>query len=227
MKPLSLLMALLWSFNLMAQQKDYGEYVAPQPGVTYKVGLTGGVNAAQLRQVMPQLQQIVRSHLLWQYNAGLALEQRFSPHIALSYQLLYSKQGSSTPLTGSLGNDRVVNQFDYISLPIMLRLNRGASKFFLEVGGQGSYLVEGKGYFASSKNQASTFHHVHRLDFGLTGGVGYRLSNHFVMDARYYHGLNPILADYTAPAPQTGIPTAYQVVKWYNRVYSMNLSYYF
>lgn len=211
----------------MAQQKNYNDYVAAQPGVTYKVSLTGGVNAAQLRQELPPLLKTVNSHLLWQYNAGIALEQRFSPHIALSYQLLYSKQGSSTPVSGSGGNDKVINQFDYISLPVMLRLNRGASKFFLEVGGQGGYLLEGKGYFGSSKNQASTYHYVHRLDFGLTGGVGYKLSNHFVVDARYYYGLNPILADHTEPNPQTGIPTFYRVVKWYNRVSSLNLSYYF
>lgn len=186
----------------------------------YKIGLTGGVNAAQL-------QQITSSHLSWQYNAGVALEQRFSTSIALSYQLLYSKQGSSTPLTGSLGNDRLINQFDYISLPMMLRLNRGAKNFFIEAGGQGGYLLEGKGYFASAKNQASTFKHVHKFDFGLTGGIGCRLGRHLIADARYYYGLNPILADYTAPAPQTGTPTFYRVAKWYNRVWSLNLSYYF
>jgi hypothetical protein len=186
----------------------------------YKFGLTGGVNAAQLEQV-------VRSHLLWRYNAGVALEQSLSPGISVAYQFIYSQQGSSTPLGGSSGSDKIVNTFNYISLPAMLRFSRRTNKLFFEIGGQGGYLLNGRGYFNSSKNQTTVFQHTHKFDIGLTGGIGYRLGAHWVADARYYHGLEPILSDFTAPNPQTGIPTFYRVVKWYNRVWSLNMSYYF
>jgi hypothetical protein len=219
MKLLLLVTGWLYSFNLAAQPKNDDQDLALQPGISYKGGLTGGLNAAQL-------QQVVRSGLLWQYNLGVILEQRFSRSVALAYQLLYSKQGSSTPVTGLGGEDNLINQFDYLSLPILLRLNREAKSVFLEVGGQAGYLVAGKGYFASAKSQVSTFQHIHKFDYGLTAGIGCRLGGHLVIDARYNHGLHPILADYTVPDPQMGRPTFYRVVKWYNRVWSLNLSYY-
>lgn len=191
-----------------------------QSKISYKFGLTGGVNAAQL-------QQTALSHLLWRYNAGATLEQSLSPGIRIAYQLTYSQQGSSTPLTGLLGDDKLVNTFDYLSLPVLLRLSPRTNNLFLEVGGQAGYLLAGKGYFNSAKNQATPFKYTRKFDVGLTGGIGYRLGMHWVVDARYYYGLQPILADHTEPDPQTGIPTFYRVVKWYNRVWSLNMSYYF
>ncbi|RYE12479.1 MAG: PorT family protein [Sphingobacteriaceae bacterium] len=191
-----------------------------QSKINYKFGLTSGVNAAQIKAS-------TLSNLFWQYNAGVVLEQRFSPAIAVAYQLSYAKQGSSSLVTGLGGDDKIINELTYINLPVMLRFSRESKNFFLEAGGQVGYLLDGKGYFASSKNQATPFHHTHKIDAGLTGGIGYRLGNHLTIDARYYYGLNPILADYTAPDPATGILTFYRVSKWYNRVYSLNMSYYF
>lgn len=195
-------------------------FLFAQSSIEYKFGVTSGLNASQIKA-------FDRSDLLWQYNAGLTLEQKISPGISLSYQLLYTKQGSSNSVTGLSGSDKIINELNYLNVPIMLRLNRGSKRFFLEVGGQVGYLLDGKGYFKSSKDQFSPFHHTHKVDFGLTGGIGYRMGNHFVIDSRYYHGLNTILSDYTAPDPATGTPTFYRVSRWYNRTYSLNLSYYF
>lgn len=186
---------------------------------SFRLGLTGGLNAAQL-------QQTNRSRILWRYNAGVTVEQRLSSVFAVAAHVLYSRQGSSTPVTGLGGKDKLINAFDYVSLPIMVRYSPKTERAFFEVGGQGGYLFSAEGYFGSSKNQPTTFRYVHNLDVGVTGGVGYRLSNRIVVDARYYHGIRPILANYTAPDPQTGSPTYYRVVKWYNRVWSLNLSYY-
>lgn len=187
----------------------------------FHLGLTAGINAAQLQQASN------RSHLLWRYNVGVAAEQRFSQVWAIASSLGYARQGSSTPVTGSAGNDKLINAFDYISLPVLIRYNPKARRSFLEAGGQVGYLLSAKGYFGSSKNQPTTFRYVNNLDVGLTGGVGYRLGDHLVVDARYYHGTQPILANHSAPDPQTGISTYYQVVKWYNRVWSINLTHYF
>lgn len=195
-------------------------YSTAQSSVKCKFGLTGGVNAAQL-------QQIVRSHILWRYNTGVTVEQNISPGISVAYQLLYSQQGSSTPTSGIQGNDRIINTFNYISLPVTVRVSPKTNSLFFAVGVQGGYLLDGKGYFSSSINQATVFRNTHKIDAGPTGGIGYRLSNHWVMETRYYHGLRPILSDFTAADPQTGISTLYRSPKWYNRVWSLNLSYYF
>ncbi|GAB4027431.1 porin family protein [Spirosoma koreense] len=195
-------------------------YTMAQSSVTYRLGVTAGVNAAQIKQAE-------LSDLFWRYNAGLTLEQRFSSALTMAYQVLYAKQGSSNPVMGLGGNDKIINELNYLTLPIMMRFTRESKNFFLQAGVQGGYLLNGKGYFASAKNQSTSFRHTHKFDLGLLGGVGYRLGNYVVVDGRYYYGLHPILADYTAPDPLTGVPTVYRATKWYNRVWSLNLNYYF
>jgi hypothetical protein len=98
-----------------------------QSKTDYKFGLTSGVNAAQIKASS-------LSNLFWQYNGGIVLEQRFSPLIAVAYQLLYAKQGSSSPVTGLGGDDKIINELTYINLPIMLRFSRGSKNFFLKPG---------------------------------------------------------------------------------------------
>jgi hypothetical protein len=192
-----------------------------QTKVSYRLGVTAGVNAAQLQQ------SSVRSHLLWRYNAGVALTQQISPRFGIAYELHYSRQGSSTPVTGTGGDDKVITAFDYVNLPVLFRYQPRSERGFIEVGGQGGYLLSGKGYFNSTPNQASRFSHTNKVDGGLIVGVGTRLGTHLVVDARYYHGLNQILTNYSAPDPITGVSTYYQVVKWYNRVWSLNLACFF
>ncbi|GAB3223718.1 hypothetical protein GCM10027423_59040 [Spirosoma arcticum] len=116
---------------------------------------------------------------------------------------------------------------DYLALPIMLRIRPKGERVFLEVGGQLGYLLDDKFYFKSTPNQVVPIQHTQPVDAGLTGGVGYRLGKHFVVDARYYYGMKPILTDFAVVNPQTGGSTLYVIENWYNRVYLLNLSYYF
>lgn len=185
-----------------------------------RFGLTGGLNASQIQQ------STTPSHLLWRYNAGVTFERSFSSDLGLSYGLIYSRQGNTNKVTGSVGDDKIITSVDYLNLPIMLRVRPKTERVFIEIGGQIGYLLSGDSYFASSKNQSSDLRHTHHFDVGPTGGVGYRLGTHFVVDLRYYYGTQPILANYTASDPLTGVSTYYNVVKWYNRVYFLNLSYY-
>ncbi|GAB3223724.1 hypothetical protein GCM10027423_59050 [Spirosoma arcticum] len=59
-----------------------------QHRIDYRLGITGGPNANQIKKEQGGLNGI-----RWRYNAGITLEQRFSPTIALVYELIYSRQG--------------------------------------------------------------------------------------------------------------------------------------
>ena len=195
---------------------------------TYRFGITGGLNANQIKND-GGLQGI-----LWRYNVGISLEQRFSPAIALAYQLVYSRQGESvnnnyrlSASSGTVSNKQIII-FDYVALPIMLRVRPKGERAFLEVGGQVGTLIHNDFYFTNPPSSVppSPIQHLTKIDAGLTGGVGYRLGEHLVVDARYYYGMKPVLSDFSAINPQTGASTLYKREKWYNRVYLLNLSYY-
>ncbi|WP_461151975.1 porin family protein [Spirosoma pulveris] len=195
-----------------------------QPNITYQVGLTSGLNAALIKNNTG----LQKSR--WTYNVGASLEQRFSPAVALVYQLLYSRQGETVDLkyggTGPVVGHQFIT-FDYVTLPIMLRIRPKAERVFLELGGQVGRLVNNYIRITDPINQEKKFDHTHPWDAGFTGGLGYRIGQHLVIDSRYYHGLKPILADFTSVNPQTGVPMLNRQDTWYNRVYSLNCSYYF
>ncbi len=195
-----------------------------QSATTYRFGISSGLNATQIQR------SLTPTDLTWQYNAGGVLEQKFSPVIAIAYEILYSRQGSSLSTTNALigGTDRYIIAFDYASIPVILRFRPKGERAFVELGGQIGYLLNAKSYYASNKEKTLvSYAHTNKVDAGLTGGIGYRFGNHFVVDLRYFYGMNPILANYSAPDPQTSITTYYKVEKWYNRVSSLNIAYYF
>ncbi|WP_177236786.1 porin family protein [Spirosoma endophyticum] len=195
-----------------------------QHPIDYKLGLIGGVNAA-LIQNSTGIQNI-----RWRYNLGLAIEQRFSPALGLVYQINYSRQGETVNLkyggTGPVIGHQYIT-FDYVNLAIMARFRPKSERIFIQLGGQLGLLVNDYILVTDPFNQGKSFENVNKLDVGVTGGLGYRFGRHFVIDTRYYHGMKPILSDFISVNPQTGISTFNKQDKWYNRVYSLNLSYYF
>lgn len=190
---------------------------------SFRFGLIGGINAGQINT--PSLK--TTSGLLWQYGVGVTTEQRFSPRIALVYELKYARQGSRSKTFGLVGNDVNISEYNYLTLPIFVRSQPKGGRVLVELGGQVGYFLGGQNYFASRRDQTSALQNVTSFDVGLIGGLGYRLSTHFVADVRYYYGLRRIRKDFTAPDPVTGILTSYRVSAQHHRVWSLNLSYFF
>lgn len=187
-----------------------------------RFGITAGLNASQIQA------SLTHPNLLWRYNAGVAFEHQFTNNFALASELIYTRQGSSLSSNNNNVSDKYITAFDYITLPVLLRFRPKGERGFIEAGGQIGYLTSANGYRTSNRESTSSaFQHTNKIDAGLTGGIGYRLGKYIVVDLRYYHGMKPMRENYTAPAPQTGISTYYQVEKWYNRVWSLNFSYYF
>lgn len=211
-----IILAYLFSFSTIIV---YGQN---QP--TYLLGITGGPNAA-LIQNSTGLQNI-----RWRYNVGVSLEQRFSPAIAVVYQLLYSRQGETVNSKYGGVGPVIGHQFitfDYVNLPIMVRFRPKGERVFLELGGQLGALVNNYIFITAPFNQGLSFDNANKLDAGFTGGLGYRFGRHIIVDTRYYYGIKPMLADFSSVNVLTGIRTFYRQDKWYNRVYLLNLSYYF
>lgn len=193
---------------------------------SFRFGLTGGVNAGLIKNYGGY------QSILWRYNAGITAEQRFSGAISLASELIYSKQGETVNMIGYTiytGNttDKQFIHFDYIALPVMLRVRPKGERAYLEAGGQIGYLTHNSFHLASQPDQVRSVQHTQPMDLGLIGGIGYRLGKHVMVDGRYYYGMKSILADYTRVDPQTGGVTLVKTDQWYNRVWSLNLSYYF
>lgn len=217
-------LSIVLALYLVSLLNAYG-----QSPITYRLGVIGGANASQIKN-NGGLQDI-----LWRYNAGISLEQRFSPAVALAYELIYTRQGEtvnndyySLSMGRTVQNKQVIT-FDYLALPIMLRVRPKGERAFLEIGGQVGRLITNDFYFTNpiSPTPHAPLRNLNKLDWGLTGGIGYRLGKHFVLDARYYYGMKPMLSDFTTIDPQTGASILNRRDKWYNRVYSLNISYYF
>lgn len=189
-----------------------------------RVGIVGGINASQIKT------STNLTNLLLRYNVGLAYEQQFSDKFALAGNFIYSKQGSSLK-QATLGNgikDKYITNFNYLALPVLLRFRPKGERTFIEAGGQIGYLIYNKSYNTSDKEKTTeSFTHTRKVDAGMVGGVGYRLGKNVVIDARYYYGLKPLRKSFTAPDPQTGASVFYRTDRWYNRVWSLNFTYYF
>lgn len=143
-------------------------------------------------------------------------EKYFTTVCALQVELNYMRLGwkenvmnsSSEPLP-----DTYQREIGYVQMPMLARLAWGKEQrglmFFLLAGPQISY------YMGDTSKQSSTWtlnsngnpdrpNNVyqqysmdiqHKLDYGLTGGIGLELNTsigHFMLEGRYYFGLNDI-----------------------------------
>jgi hypothetical protein len=160
---------------------------------------------------------------LWDYTGGVSLEHRLTSTLTVSYELLYSRQGGVELITSKIGygSSKMVTKFSYLTLPVMVRYNIGGGRVFISGGPQIGYFLKAKWYSGDFEGSAESWDlsTMHRLDAGLTAGLGFRLGKHFVVESRYYYGLNPV----NKPDPQTH--TYYN--KLHNRTWASKLIYYF
>src|SRR5690554_5300320 len=163
--------------------------------------------------------------LLWKYNAGFAFAKPLPGNFSLASELVYTRQG------GSLEADRsgkYITEFDYISLPVLVRFRPDGKDVFVQAGGKFSYLINSERIHIGNSNTSTLddLNHLRQWDAGAIGGVGYWLGNHVVIDARYYYGMAPLIKKHTVLDPITLEPIFYGADKLYNRVWSLNLTFY-
>lgn len=79
-------------------------------------------------------------------------------------------------------------RFHYLSLPLYggFQLLPGLD---VEIGAETSYLLDFTGKYNGQKIKPALSDEVSDFDFGLTGGISYRINRHLSLQGRYYRGL--------------------------------------
>ena len=184
---------------------------------TIRFGITGGLNASDIKTSF-------RSDILWKYNAGISFAKELSGNFSLASELVYSSQGRRLILNRP---EKYITHLDYIAIPVLVRFRPDGKNLFIQAGGKFSVLTNSREIHTNSNNISSTndINHLRQWDAGAVGGLGYWLGSHMVVDVRYYYGLAPLIKKHTVLGPDL-TPIFYGAPKWFNRVWSLNLTYY-
>ncbi|MFT3793945.1 porin family protein [Flavobacterium sp.] len=110
------------------------------------------------------------------FHFGALAELKLPGRFALQPELLYSSQGAE--VESAAFKDI---QYDYITVPVMLKYYLIPDLFNIELGPQFSFLINDNQDF--DVEDSSTF------DFAALGGVGVDLGQHFFVQGRYVLGL--------------------------------------
>ena len=162
-------------------------------------------------------------------NFGVFGDFKVSDKFSVQPEILYSMQGAKASATNSFGGitvtDEVTQSLGYINIPVMGKF-LVTNDLSLQVGPQIGFLMTVKEeYVQTSNNQSvvpnSTFSSTDKtnfnsVDFGLNFGVGYNITEKFMVDLRYNLGLSEI---------EKNLPSGVSASK--NRVVSVNFGYSF
>lgn len=111
-------------------------------------------------------------------SIGFYLEYTASDNVALRSELKYASMGAKKK------GDITDLKLNYVqALPILLRIYP-AESFSLEIGPYAGYLLSKKGSIDKSD--------LRKLDFGAAAGLGYHLTDHLEVGARYHFGVRDI-----------------------------------
>jgi hypothetical protein len=185
---------LLISITSHAQQ-EYFEY-----------GFKGGLN---LSNVTGDGEEVSSYDTRTSMNIGMYGLYKILPKLGLQAELLYSEQGFSDRFDVEEDEDideiKSLTRMQYINVPVIVSYNL-IEQLWIEGGVQVGYLVnaeeEREERFINDSNQlisetetidqTSTYE---SLELGLLGGLRYKLSQNFMIQARYQKSINDIDKD--------------------------------
>lgn len=139
------------------------------------------------------------------WAAGVYYHIPINQYLAIQPEVNYSRIGAkykneivnTENLSTTYSNTTTL---DYIQVPVVLKFYPGGSRFNFEIGPQIGFNV-----YASNKAKYNTniagenitrevkkdiSDNVEKVDFGAVAGVGYNITDHVKVGARYYLGLN-------------------------------------
>ena len=165
MKKISLILTicLLGIFTSNAQMLQFGV----KGGVNFANYTNGEIEGVDFNQVTS-------------YHFGLVTELKLLENLSLQPELLYSTQGSEL---GSI-DEQVKNELGYISLPVMAKFYLTTNRLSIEAGPQFSFLV-------SERNELDTTD-TNTFDFGIGGGLSYKITDGLFISGRYIAGLTEV-----------------------------------
>jgi opacity protein-like surface antigen len=171
MKKISLILTLclLGIFTLNAQMLQFGV----KGGVNFANYTNGEIEGVDFNQVTS-------------YHFGLVTEIKLLGNLSLQPELLYSTQGSELEGFG----EQIKNELGYISLPVMAKFYLTSNRLSIEAGPQFSFLVSERNELDST--DSNTF------DFGIGGGLSYKITDGLFISGRYIAGLTEVKKDAAA-----------------------------
>lgn len=155
------------------------------------VGIKGGFSLAKFSQ-KPADPLLVWENLPF-FAGGLSFESGFA-YVAVQTEVFYVRMG------GKYAAAELEYRFDYIQLPVLLKINvipAGPVRPFVSGGGYGAYLIKAKGILGAAEPADLTADYE-RLDYGLVGGAGLAFKLPGIglsIEGRYNHGLRNIIKD--------------------------------
>ncbi|MES2574095.1 MAG: porin family protein [Bacteroidota bacterium] len=144
-----------------------------------QIGVKAGLNYANFTGTEIQTDAITS------YHAGLVAEIKLADKFAIQPELLYSTQGASYEEAG----EEFKNELGYIAIPVLAKIYLGKS-FSLELGPQASFLL--------SEKSDVDFDDSNTFDFGLAGGLSYKITKNIFIQGRYVLGLTEVSSDANA-----------------------------
>lgn len=140
-----------------------------------KFGIKGGLNYANFTN------SEVNTDAITSYHAGILMEFSLFDNLAIQPELLYSTVGAryDNAITD------IKNELGYISIPVLVKFSLSES-LFLELGPQGSFLLE---------NKDEVYNDYNKFDFSVNAGLGVNLTKNLFASARYNLGVTEIARD--------------------------------
>jgi hypothetical protein len=172
-----------------------------------KLGIKAGVNI-ETQSVLNQLwsNNKVRAGFI----AGGTLEYIVNDRLSFQTELDLQQKGGKIHASGSELNPEVINEFNYVTVPLMVKGNFNDELALGDRWNIFGYTGPYYGYLLSAKNkvkddnttsETDIINNSEKNDWGLIfgGGVSYNLSNHGIIfcDLRYDMGLKAVYSDDT------------------------------
>lgn len=140
-----------------------------------KVGLKSGANFSNF--TASSIENVEFNHAT-NFHAGLAVEFNLTPSFSIQPEVMYITQGSNLNAFG----EQIKNRLGYIAVPVLAKFYFIPGKLSIEAGPQVSVLVnEAEGISTSD---------TEKIDFSLTAGAGFNVTNHIFVQARYVAGIS-------------------------------------
>lgn len=134
-------------------------------------GIKGGLNFSTFTGGISEINYKARTS----FHLGAVAEINLLENFSIQPELLYSSQGAEVD-----GIDDF--NLDYVALPILAKFYLTTDKLSLEVGPQFSFLI----------NDPQKAYDNESFDFGVAGGLGYKLTKNIFVQARYTVGLSEV-----------------------------------
>jgi hypothetical protein len=163
----------------------------------FDIGIEGGPSLISLRGNVAINNQTTTAGFL----GGVFCQYNFSKVFSLRTGLAYEQKGTSSPsfvndnLGNVLGQVNVRSQFNYLTMPLLVRATFGQKiKYFVNAGPYYGYLINQKLETASTTFKRdftdNTFFY-NRADFGISTGLGISIpiKSRFALSAEIRHNL--------------------------------------